>query len=93
MSHFRFFAYQFILISGFIAAGSYYNEHISKPFDRTELFVIGISAFLFLLTFHLMDRLYEHLRSMRLMDKILLSILAFVLASLMVGLLLGEITF
>ncbi|MCP3764358.1 hypothetical protein NLX67_18595 [Domibacillus sp. A3M-37] len=93
MNHFKFFVYQFVLTSAFLAGNYYFDEYISKPFDRDDLLATSIFAFLIILIFNVMNRLYARLIPIHLINKILLSILAFIFAALSIGLLTGELIF
>ncbi|OAH63061.1 hypothetical protein AWH49_06865 [Domibacillus aminovorans] len=84
MSHLKFFVYQFVLISALIAVNYYSDEYISKPFGSVDLLAIGIIAFLAIVTISLTNRLYNRLGTIRLRNKILLTILAFVLVCLFI---------
>lgn len=87
MNHFKFFIYQFILFSTAFLANIYFNKYISPPFTRVDLIAICTFLIIFIVSFVLIDKLYKRFRSIRLLNKILLSIPAFILAIVLIGLL------
>lgn len=93
MNHLKFFVYQFVLTNAFIAGNYYFDEYIDKPFDLVDLLAISIFAFFILLVINVMNRIYARLSPIHLINKILLSILAFIFAGLSIGLLTGELIF
>lgn len=92
MNYFRFFIYQFILFSAVIVSNFYLDQYISTPFTAIDLIAIVIGILIFVLVVYLITKFYKNSNSIRLRNKILLSIPAVILAILLIGLLTKEIS-
>jgi hypothetical protein len=92
MSYLKIFIYQFILFSTAIAINFYSDKYISKPFTHIDLIAICLTALIFIPIANLIIvKMLKHLDGIRLRNLILLSIPAFILAILFIGLLTGQI--
>ncbi len=87
MSHVRFLIYQFIFCNTFFIINFYLDKYISKPFTRVDLIATCINILIVTLLVILSNKLYKPFKSIRLRNKILLSIPAVILAILFIGLL------
>lgn len=88
-----FWIYQFVLTSTFIIGNYYFDEYISKPFDRVDALATGLFAFLIILSISIMNRFYARLAPIRFIHKMLLSISAFIFSVVLLGFLSGLLTF
>jgi len=87
MNYFIFFIYQFTLGSLLFTANVYFDQLVSLPFTRVDFLVIVIFIFLVISFWNLLEKLYRRFQSIRLWKKVLLSIMAFLLGVLFIGLL------
>ncbi len=72
--------------------GNYYvSDYLSKPFTLIDFFVICIFAIVAIIIVIVMEHFTKRLGHIRYIYKLLLFIPAFILASIIVGLSLGEI--
>ncbi|MGG3622862.1 hypothetical protein ABES25_04775 [Bacillus gobiensis] len=91
MKHFLFFIYQFVFISTIIVIFYLSDEYIDKPFTYIDLIASVIVFISVMLIFSLIEKINQQLSDIHLSNKILLSLLAFVLGFIFVGILFGEI--
>ncbi|KIV56492.1 hypothetical protein AM501_04390 [Aneurinibacillus migulanus] len=87
MNQFKFFIYQFLLFIIVLVSNVYSDEYISKPFSYIDFIVMSITLPIHALIFFLIFKIYRHFKTVRLRNKILLSITAFIFAVLFIGLL------
>lgn len=97
MKHFTFFIFQSVLFSLFFVVNFYFDEYISPPFTRIDLIASCIFLLLAMLVSKPIIHFYRHFSTIRLRIKFLLSIPAFISATLLGGfflsLLMGEALF
>jgi hypothetical protein len=86
MNYAKFLGYQFILVTGILVVNTYADRYISHPFTRVDLIAILISLPLFVLLVSLISLLYRRFNSIRLRNRILLTIAAFILAVVSIAL-------
>ena len=91
MCYVRFFIYHFLLSTSIFALYFYFDESIQKPFSLAGILKTFIIVLMAMSAFGWMDKLENRLRVIRLRIKILLSLLALMLAFLFWGLITGEI--
>ncbi len=92
MNHFRFFIYQFFLCGMMIAINYYIlDEFVNAPFSTADLITAVIIALVLVPIYRLIDRLYEPFERIKYRVKVLLSIPAFLLAIILVGLATSEL--
>ncbi|ALC80467.1 hypothetical protein AM592_01860 [Bacillus gobiensis] len=87
MKHFLFFIYQFVFISIIIVTFYLSDEFINKPFTHVDLIAVVIVFISVMLIFSLIDKVNKRLHDIHLLNKILFSLLAFVLGFIFVGIL------
>ncbi|MEL3962344.1 hypothetical protein MKZ01_13980 [Lysinibacillus endophyticus] len=69
------------------------DRYISMPFTYTELIAIIIGIAIIILSLNLYFRLKKHIKPIRLFNKILISLLAIIMATIFIGVLTGEMQF
>ena len=84
MNSLRFLIYQFLLFFSLMVVSVFSDKYISKPFSTTDLVAILVTAPLYLLIFRLSQWLFRHFDTMQIRGKILLSLIAFILAFLFI---------
>jgi len=87
----KYFISQFILFSIIIVIGFFSDKHISKPFTSVDLIAIGALAISVILIINLNSKLHNSLLPIRTLYKMLLSIIAVILATIFIGIVTGEI--
>lgn len=89
MKYLTFFIYQLILFSAAIAIDFFSRIYIDKTFNFANFCVIGLNILIVLLIVNLFNRFSD----IRLLNKIVLTVLAFVSAAIFIGITIGEIIF
>jgi hypothetical protein len=89
----KYFGIQFILFFVIILTGFYSDSFISKPFTYTDLIAIIIEVPILIVVLNLNDKLKKRLIPIRLFNRILLSVLAIFIATIIIGVLTGEMRF
>jgi len=89
----KYFVLQFVLFFIIILSGFFSDKYISKPFTYVDTLAIITYVPIFILTLHLYSKLKDRLTPIRSLNKILLSILAFIIAIVFTGVLTGEMMF
>jgi len=69
------------------------DSYISKPFTLKDLVAIIIGVVVYIIVLNLNDKAKKRLKPVRLVNKILFSILAILIATIIVGVATGEIKF
>lgn len=80
MRYGKFLSYQYLLVTAILVVNIYADRYISHPFTRVDLLAILISLPLFISLISLISLLYHRFNSIRLRNRILLTIAAFILA-------------
>jgi hypothetical protein len=89
----KYFAIQFVLSSVIILFGFFKDIYISKPFTYVDLLAIIIAIPILILAIKLNSKFKKGLSPIRLINKVILSILAIIIATVFIGVLTGEMTF
>ena len=93
MNHIKYFGIQFVLFGVIILTNFYLDSYISKPFTYTDLIAIIIGVAIIILSLNLYNKLKKRLKPIRLFNKILISVLAIIIATIFIGVLTGEMQF
>lgn len=93
MNGIKYFFLQFVLFCIIILSGFFLDKYISKPFTYVDLLAIVITFPILMFFLKLSGKLKNRLTSMRSFNKILLSILAIIIATVFTGVLTGEMMF
>jgi len=86
----KYFGIQFILFTVIILTGFYSDSYISKPFTYTDLIAIIIHFAILIVVLNGYFKLKERLMPIHLFNRVLLSLLAFVITIIFIGILTGE---
>jgi hypothetical protein len=89
----KYFGIQFILFGVIILTGFYSRSYINKPFTFTDFIAIIIEVLILILVLNLNNKVKERLNPIRLFNRILLSVLAIIIATIVTGVLTGEMKF
>lgn len=89
MKRFKFFVFQSILFSVLFVFNFYFNEYISPPFTAIDLIATCIYVLFAILVWKTIARFYKYFSDIRFLNKVLLSIPAFILAIFLGGFLLS----
>ncbi|KKI88442.1 hypothetical protein WQ54_31455 [Bacillus sp. SA1-12] len=90
MNLIKYFVIQFILITVIILTGFYSDSYISKPYTYTDLIAIIIYIAILIIVLNGNFKLKEHLMPIHLFNRVLLTLLAFVITIIFTGILTGE---
>ncbi len=90
LNHIKYFGIQFILFTVIILTGFYSDSYISKPFTYTDLIAIIIHFAILIVVLNGYFKLKEHLMPIHLFNRVILSLLAFVITIIFMGILTGE---
>jgi uncharacterized membrane protein len=92
MNLIKYFFIQLILFSVIFLAAFYLDSYINKPFTFTDLIatIIGIAILVVAFNF---NKLKKGLNPIRTFNKVLLSVIAIVIAIIVIGVLTGEMQF
>jgi peptidoglycan/LPS O-acetylase OafA/YrhL len=93
MNLIKYFGIQFVLFGVIILTNFYLDSYISKPFTYVDLIAIIIGASIIILSLNLYNKLKKRLKPIRLFEKILISVLAIIIATIFIGVLTGEMQF
>ena len=93
MNLIKYLGIQCLLIGMIILINFYLDSYISKPFTYTDLLAIIIGISILIPIFYLSDKLKKRLKYIPFFNKIALSILAFFIAIIFIGIITGEVTF
>jgi hypothetical protein len=93
MNLIKYFVIQFVLFGVIILTNFYLDRYISKPFTYTDLIAIIAGIAIIILSLNLYFRLKKHIKPIRLFNKILISLLAIIIATIFTGVLTGEMQF
>ena len=93
MNLIKYFGIQFVLFGVIILTNFYLDSYISKPFTYTDLIAIVIGVAIIILSLNLYNKLKKRLRSIRLFNKVLISVLAIIIATIFIGVVTGEMQF
>lgn len=85
MNYVRFCICQFILFSVLFVINISLDKYISKPFTRVDLVAIGLSVPIIIIVYSVANKLYRRFEIIRLRNKILISILTFIISILFIG--------
>jgi predicted PurR-regulated permease PerM len=89
----KYFANQFILFIVIILTGFYSDSYIRKPFTYTDLIAIIIEVSILIVVLNLHEKIKRRLIPIHLIFRILLSVLAIFIATIIIGILTGEMRF
>jgi hypothetical protein len=92
MNLIKYLGIQLILFSVIILASFYLDPYINKPFTSTDLIAIIIGIAILVVVFNF-NKLKKGLKPIRTFNKILLSVIAIVIAIIVIGVLTGEMQF
>ncbi|MCT2536428.1 hypothetical protein NC661_03785 [Aquibacillus koreensis] len=92
MNLIKYLGVQLILFSVIILASFYLDPYINKPFTSTDLIAIIIGITILVVVFNF-NKLKKGLKPIPTYNKILLSVIAFVIAIIVIGVLTGEMQF
>ncbi|MCK1997418.1 hypothetical protein MPH47_09300 [Psychrobacillus psychrodurans] len=87
MNYVKFCIYQFILFLALFVITIIFDHFISKPFTSVDLIAMCISLLIGIIGYRLVSKIYRQFENIRLRNKILISIPAFILLLLFAGLL------
>lgn len=93
MNLIKYFGLQFILFCAIILTDFYLDNYLGKPFTYVDLLVVIIGASIMFTAVSLNLKYKERLMPIRSFIKILLSVLAIIIATIFVGALTGEMFF
>ena len=93
MNLIKYLGIQFVLFGVIILTNFYLDSYISKPFTYTDLIAIVIGVAIIILSLNLYNKLKKRLRSIRLFNEILISVLAIIIATIFIGVVTGEMQF
>lgn len=92
MNFIKYFFIQLIIFSVIILANFYLDSYINKPFTSTDLIAIIIGIAILVVVFNF-NKLKRGLKPIRTFYKVLLSVIAIVIAIIVIGVLTGEMQF
>ncbi|MFS0864851.1 hypothetical protein [Fredinandcohnia sp. 179-A 10B2 NHS] len=93
MNVIKYFSIQFVLCCVIIFANFYLDQYISKPFSYTDLLAIITGIAIIIICFNLYIRFQKHIKPFRKYGKVLISLLAIIVAIIFIGVLTGEMQF
>jgi cell division protein FtsX len=93
MNLIKYLGIQFVLFGVIILTNFYLDSYIRKPFTYTDLIAIIIGVTIIILSLNLYNRLKKRLKPIRLFNKIIISLLAIIIATIFIGVLTGEMRF
>ncbi|MGM9987203.1 MAG: hypothetical protein ACI35O_08245 [Bacillaceae bacterium] len=86
MNYIKFFFYEFLILTIFLAIHIYLDQFTSKPFTYVDLIAICVELPIWILNFNLLTKLFNHFPMITNRKKIALSIFTFLFAALFLGL-------
>lgn len=86
MNSLKYFIYQFIFFCTILIINVIFDKYVSKPFTQIDLIAICIVFPILLIVFIVVPKIYDN-NAIRLRNKFLISILAFILAIVFIDLL------
>ena len=89
----KYFSIQCTLFSIILLTNFYIGGYIGKPFTYTDLIAILIEITILILAFTLTDKLKRSLKPPKVLNKILLSLFAFIISFSFIGIIIGEIQY
>ena len=93
MNYIKYFGIQLFKCSMLILTSFYLGSYIEKPFTSTDLIAIMISSVIVFLVFYFYNMVKKGLYPIRKVNKISLSVIAIIIAIIVIGVITGEIQF
>lgn len=91
MYYIKFLFYEFMLFSSLVIVNHYLDGYLNPPFTKVDLIVSIVSLCIFMVFFILLGKLYKRFYTISLRNKILLSILTFIIAGLITGIIMSHV--
>ena len=93
MNLIKYFSIQCTLFGIILLTNFYIGDYIGKPFTYIDLMAILCEITILILVFSLSDKLKSFIKPPTVLNKILLSVFAFIISFTFIGIIIGEIQF